>query len=69
MIANTELSDLFFNSHPESFELLFADEGTVTQVEMKEALIKDATEFIKIYPDITFGYTAGDLANDFLLRM
>jgi len=69
MIANTELSDLFFNSHTESFELLFKDGEATTQEEMKEALIKDATEFIKVYPATSFGYSSEDLANDFLLRM
>ena len=68
MVVDTELSDLFFNSHPETYDLLFKDGEDVTMEDIRQALMKDASEFILMYPISTVGYTADNLVEDFLHR-
>ena len=68
--VNVELSDLFFNYSHETYEALFgkSKEGP-TWDEMSDAILEDAKEFCSSYPTFTDGYSADDLANDFMGRL
>jgi hypothetical protein len=67
-IGDLEMSDLFFNHQHPCFDVCFDDEN-VTNNDMKEAILLDATNFVESYPSIIMGYTAEEFAEDFMDRL
>lgn len=63
-----KISDQFFNRQNTNYLELFSG-GTATNDDMKEALVKDAKEFLAENPDLEDEVKPEDLANDFLARL
>lgn len=73
---NAELSDLFFNHDNEAYKALPWESGEVTREDIEAAILADAQEFFKCYPDTCWYFYQGnaddfanDLAADFLNRL
>ena len=66
-LSDLQLSDLFFNYHHPHFDNLPHQEQGLSMMETRAAILKDAIEFVQMYPQ--FERSAEWFADDFMHRL